>query len=123
MDCPSTHPFDGLDKDKLQRCHSGSQGGTCAGTFGEVLATGLVSNCQAEASVHLSHSAEVESRDAIVAAVVQAATGAPVLTERRDGTCVALLSQAETGEVASGVRLASSHLGAGPITHCLEISS
>ena len=93
-----------------------------AGTFGEVLATGLVSNCQAEASVHLSHSAEVESRDAIVAAVVQAATGELVLTERRDGTCVALLSRAETGEVASGIRLASSHPGAGPITHCLYIS-
>ena len=71
-----------------------------AGTFGEVLATGVVPKCSAEASMRLEYDRDSENSSAIVAATIQAAKGDPELMALRDnGTSVALLSRAHTGEV------------------------
>ena len=72
-----------------------------AGTFGEVLATGVVPKCAAEASLQLSYDHEADRASPVVTAIVQAAKGAPDLTETRDGASVAILSKAATGVVRS----------------------
>ena len=71
------------------------------GTFGEVLATGTVPKCSAEAGMQLRYQPEGAAGSAIVATIAQGTVGAAEMTETRHGTTVALLAKGYTGEVST----------------------